>query len=187
ATCVVGSLAAHECLTSKSALGHTSAFLNDTWSVGRTTMNLGVRWDRYNGWNPEQDSIGATVGRASVPATHFDETQLYTWNVFAPRAGVVFDLSGDGKTVLKGNYGLYWHNPGVGISQNANPNIASKSATYAWNDQAGCAGCINGDKRWQPGEEAATATSQALQGAIKLNPDIEAPISHEARDRKSVV
>jgi hypothetical protein len=180
ATCVVGSLAAHDCLTSKSALDHMSAFINDTWSVGRTTMNLGARWDRYNGWNPEQDSLGATVGRASVQATHFDETQLYTWNVFAPRAGVVFDLSGDGKTVLKGNYGLYWHNPGVGVSQNANPNIASKSATYAWNDQAGCAGCINGDRRWQLGEEAANATAQALQGSIRLNPDIKAPISHEA-------
>jgi len=185
ATCVVGSLAAHECLTSKAALTHTSAFLNDTWSVGRTTLNLGARWDRYNGWNPEQDSIGATVGRASVPATHFDETQLYTWNVFAPRAGMVFDISGDGKTVLKGNYGLYWHNPGVGISQNANPNIASKSATYAWDDRSifngkVCPGCIDRDKRWQPGEEAALATSQALQGSIKLNPDIKAPISHEA-------
>jgi hypothetical protein len=180
ATCVVGSLAAHECLTSKSGLTHTNAFINDTWAVGKTTLNLGVRWDRYHGWNPEQDQIGATVGRASVAARHFDHTELYTFNVFAPRFGAVYDLAGDGKTVLKANYGLYWHNPGVGISQNANPNIASKSATYAWNDQAGCAGCINGDKRWQPGEEAANATSQALEGSIRLNPDIEAPISHEA-------
>ncbi|HEX6163582.1 MAG TPA: carboxypeptidase regulatory-like domain-containing protein [Vicinamibacterales bacterium] len=180
ATCRVGSLAAHDCLTSKSALDHTSAFLNDTWAVGRATMNLGVRWDRYNGWNPEQDQIAATVGRASVPAVHFEETQLYTWNLFAPRAGIVFDLGGDGKTVVKANYGLYWHNPGVGISQNANPNIASKSATYTWNDQAGCAGCVSGDKRWQLGEEGANPVAQALSGAIKLNPDIKAPISHEA-------
>jgi hypothetical protein len=180
ATCVVGSLAAHDCLTSKSGLTHVNAFVNDTWAVGKTTLNLGVRWDRYKGWNPEQDQIGATVGRASVAARHFEHTDLYTWNVFAPRFGFVYDLAGDGKTVLKANYGLYWHNPGVGISQNANPNIASKSATYAWNDQAGCAGCISGDKRWQPGEEAATATSQALEGSIRLNPDIKAPISHEA-------
>ena len=180
ATCVVGSLDAHDCLTSKSALGHMSAFLNDTWSVGRTTLNLGVRWDRYNGWNPEQDQIAATVGPASVTAQHFDETDLYTWNLFAPRAGVVFDLAGDGKTVLKANYGLYWHNPGVGISQNANPNIASKSQTHSWNDLAACAGCINGDRRWQSGEESAAPTAQTLQGAIRLNPDIKAPISHEA-------
>jgi hypothetical protein len=180
ADCPVGTLAAHDCLTSQSGLKHSSAFVNDTWSMGRATMNLGVRWDRYNGYNPEQTSIGATIGRAVAVAETFPETQLYTWNLFAPRVGVVFDLSGDGKTVLKGNYGLYWHNPGVGVSQNANPNIASKSQTHTWNDQAGCAGCINGDKRWQLGEESAAPTAAALRGAIRLNPDIKAPISHEA-------
>jgi hypothetical protein len=180
ATCVTGSLAAHDCLTSKAALDHTSAFINDTWSAGRATLNLGVRWDRYSGWTPEQESVGATVGRAVAIAQTFPETELYTWNLFAPRFGVIYDMSGDGKTVVKANYGLYWHNPGVGISQNANQNIASKSQTHSWNDQAGCAGCINGDRRWQLGEESANPTAQALQGAIRLNPDIKAPISHEA-------
>ena len=28
--------------------------------------------------------------------------------------GITFDVSGDGKTVIKANYGLFWHNPGVG-------------------------------------------------------------------------
>ena len=125
-------------------------FVNDTWAVGRVTMNIGARWDQYKGWLPEQEQIGATVGRASVAAQTFPETDLYTFNVFAPRFGGIYDLTGDGRTVIKANYGLYWHNPGVGISQNANPNIASKSATHSWNDQAVCAGCIPGDKRWQP-------------------------------------
>ena len=40
----------------------------------------------------------------------------------APRIGLTFDLTGDGKTVLKGNYGLYWHNPGVGVGGSGNPN-----------------------------------------------------------------
>src|SRR5207249_1311335 len=101
-------------------------------------------------------------------------------NLFAPRFGYVFDLGGNGKTVIKANYGFYWHNPGVGISQNANPNIANKSVTYSWNDQANCAGCIKGDKHWQPGEESVNPTAQSLSGAIKLNPDIKSPYSHEA-------
>ena len=179
-TCKTGSLAAHDCLTSRAALDHTNFFVNDTWALGRTTMNLGVRWDKYKGWTPEQNQIAATVGRASVPAATFPQTDLYTFNLFAPRFGVIYDLTGDGKTVIKGNYGMYWHNPGVGISQNANPNVASKSATYSWNDQAVCPGCIPGDKRWQLGEESASPTAQALAGAIKLNPDIKAPLSHEA-------
>src|SRR5207247_4073685 len=122
--------------------------------------------------------LGATVGPVSVAGSTQARTDLYTMsNLFAPRVGYVFDIGGNGKTVVKANYGFFWHNPGVVISQNANPNIASKSATYTWNDQAACAGCIAGDKRWQPGEEAATPSATALAGAIRLNPDIKSPYS----------
>ena len=72
-----------------------------------------------------------------------------------------YDLSGNGKTVLKANYGLYWHNPGVTVPGNGNPNTAAKQATYTWND-------INGDKRWQPGEEG-LQTSAALEGAVGVD------------------
>jgi hypothetical protein len=173
ASCAVASLAAHDCLTSRSALDQQSAFLNDTFSKGKLTVNAGIRWDRYHGWLPEQQQLAATIGRASVPARTFEETHFYTWNLFAPRIGVVYDLSGDGRTVLKGNYGLYYHNPGVGTGSGANPNSASKQETYTWND-------VNGDKRWQPGEEGATFTSASLLGAVQMDPDLKAPYSHEA-------
>ncbi len=159
-------------LTSRNALDAISAFVNDTWAVGRLTINGGLRWDRYKGWLPEQIQLGQTVGPVAVQAKTFAQTDLYTWNVVAPRIGVVYDLTGDGKTVLKGNYGLYWHNPGVGVSSNANPNTNAKSATYNWVD-------ANGDKHWQPGEET-TRTAAALEGSIQLDPNIKAPYSHEA-------
>ena len=159
-------------LTTRNALDSTSVFINDTWTVGRLTMNGGVRWDRYQGWLPEQNQLGATVGLVTLESKTFAETDLFTWNVFAPRIGVVFDLVGDGRTVIKGNYGLYWHNPGVGIASDANPNTGTKSATYGWND-------LNLDRRWQAGEQTALQTA-ALEGAIQLDPDIKAPYSHEA-------
>ena len=161
-------------LTTENALDQLSLFLNDTWSFGRATINGGVRWDRYNGWLPEQLQLASTIG---PPAIHlqqktFAEQDLFTWNLFAPRIGLVFDLSGDGRTVLKGNYGLYWHNPGVGVPSNVNPNTGTKSATYGWND-------INGDRRWQSGEETAQQ-SATLEGATALDPNLEAAYSHEA-------
>ncbi len=177
----VNSLSAHNDLLSKAALDAVGFFVNDTWATGRSTINLGLRFDRYHGWLPEQEILGATVGPVTVAGKTQEERDLYTMsNLWAPRLGYVYDLSGNGKTVVKANYGFYWHNPGVVISQNANDNIASKSATYTWNDQAGCAGCINGDKRWQPGEQSANPTATALSGTIKLAPDISAPYSHEA-------
>jgi hypothetical protein len=170
----VNSLSAHNDLLSKAALDAVGFFVNDTWATGRSTINLGLRFDRYHGWLPEQEILGATVGPVTVAGKTQPETHLYTMsNLFAPRLGYVYDLSGNGKTVVKANYGFYWHNPGVVISQNANPNIASKFVTYTWND-------LNGDKRWQPGEQVGTPTQQQLEGAIKLAPDIRAPYSHEA-------
>ena len=137
----------------------SALFLNDTWSIGRATLNAGFRYDRYHGWLPEQEQLGADAwaARRVAGSKTFPETHFYTWNVAAPRIGLTFDLTGDGKTVLKGNYGLYWHNPGVGVGGNGNPNTASKSATYTWND-------INGDRRWQPGEESALQTAASLEG-----------------------
>ena len=180
ASCKVASLSAHDCLTSRSALDQMSAFITDSWAVGRLTINPGVRFDRYKGWLPEQQQLAGRSGPVVLAAETFPETEFYTWNVFAPRIGAIFDLTGDGKMVVKANYGLYWHNPGVGYGNSANPNTASKSATYTWNDQAGCAGCINGDRKWQSGEEGASPTSAALKGAVGLDPNLKAPYSHEA-------
>ncbi|MGE0043936.1 MAG: carboxypeptidase regulatory-like domain-containing protein [Vicinamibacterales bacterium] len=159
-------------LTSRSALGVGSFFLNDTWAAGRMTLNAGVRYDRYHSYLPEQQQLAATVGPVTVDALTFPETEMFTWNGFAPRVGFVYDLSGDGRTVIKANYGFFWHNPGVGVGSAANPNTAAKNATYQWND-------LNGDKRWQPGEQG-NLLSAALQGGVQLDPNIKQPYTHEA-------
>jgi hypothetical protein len=176
-----GKLSAHDQLTSKANLDQLGAFLNDTWSIGRATLNAGFRWDRYKGWLPEQEQLAGSLAAwaprfpslaAMVQPKTFQEVTFYTWNVAAPRVGLTFDLTGDGKTVLKANYGLYWHNPGVGVGSSGNPNTPDKRATYAWTD-------TNGDRRWQPGEEG-LQTSASLEGGIGIDPDIKAPYTHEA-------
>ena len=168
----VGSLDAHDSLTSQSALNVLSGFVNDTWSWGKLTMNLGVRFDNYKGWLPEQEQIGATIGPETLASKTFAEKDMYSWKSFAPRVGLIYDFSGQGRSVLKANYGLFWHNPGAGLAGDANPNIAQKFVTYNWTDR-------NGDRLWQPGEEGAE-TARQISGAISLNPDIKQPFTHEA-------
>lgn len=158
-------------LTARAALNHDSLFLNDTWNVGRFTLTGGLRYDRYRGWLPEQEQLAGTVGPVVVDAQSFPETEFYVWNRVAPRIGFTFDLTGDGRTVLKANYGFFWHNPGVGIGGAANPNTAGKSATYQWNDR-------NGDRRWQPGEEGSRLAA-ALAGNIQLDSDLKTAYTHE--------
>jgi hypothetical protein len=176
-----GKLSAHTALTSKSALDHFGVFINDTWSFGRATVNAGMRYDRYHGWLPEQEQLAGSLAEwaprfptlaSAVTAKTFTESHIYTWNVAAPRVGLTFDLTGDGKTVLKGNYGLYWHNPGVGTGSNGNANTPAKNATFNWVD-------ANGDRRWQPGEQT-SEVSRSLEGTLTVDPNIKAPYTHEA-------
>jgi hypothetical protein len=159
-------------LTSASALDVQSFFLNDTIAMGRLTLNAGARYDRYKSFLPEQQQLAATVGPTTLAARTFGETDMFTWSGFAPRVGVVFDLTGDGRTVLKGNYGFFWHNPGVGVGSAANPNTPGKNETYRWTD-------ANGDRRWQPGEHT-SLVSASLEGGVELDPNISQPYTHEA-------
>jgi hypothetical protein len=148
-------------------------FVNDTWAMGRVTLNLGARWDRYRGWMPEQHQIAYAIGPVSVPAQVFDERTFFTWNSIGPRAGITYDIAGDGRTVVKASYGLFWHNPGPGVSANANPNQNNKSVTYTWNDR-------NGDRRYQLGEEVGAPTATSLAGTVQLDANLKQPFSHDA-------
>jgi hypothetical protein len=159
-------------------------FVQDTWALGRVTLNLGVRWDRYRGWMPEQRQIAFAVGPVSVPEQTFAEQTFFTWNSFGPRIGLTYDLAGDGKNVIKASYGLFRHNPGPGVSADANQNQNNKSVTYTWNDRsvaAGrtCPGCIDNDRRYQRGEEVGAPTATSLAGTVNLDPELSQPYSHD--------
>ena len=155
------------------------AFLTDQWTVGRAALNLGVRFDHYRSWSPDQQQLAYTFPTGfSIPAATFAESTYATFNAFAPRLGLSYDLFGTGKTVLKANYGLYRFNPGVGLASDANPNQSVKSITYAWTDTKVCATCIPGDKLYQPGEEG-NQTASSLAGSISVDPNLKQPYSNQ--------
>jgi Carboxypeptidase regulatory-like domain len=156
------------------------AFFTDQWAIGRATFNLGVRYDHYDVWTPEQHQLAYTFQSGfSIPAQTFAEQHYVKWDSFVPRLGMTYDLFGTGKTVLKVNYGLYRFNPGVGVAASANPNQSTKSITYAWTDNKPCAGCIANDRVYQPGEEG-NQTASALAGTISVDPNIAQPYSNQA-------
>jgi hypothetical protein len=155
------------------------AFLTDQYAVGRATFNLGVRYDHYDVWTPTQQQLAFTFPTGlSIPAQTFPEQHYLKWDSFVPRVGMTYDLSGTGRSVIKLNYGLYRFNPGVGVANSANPNQASKTIQYQWLDNKTCAGCIPGDKIYQPGEEGPVQSS-ALAGAISVDPNIKQPYSNQ--------
>jgi hypothetical protein len=151
-------------------LDTTSAFVTDTWTLGKVTMNLGARFDRYNVFLPEQDHA---AGRFFPVAQHFDAVDsVVKFNHIVPRAGVVYDLAGDGKTVVKFNYGMFYFNPGVNLADSVNPNTADQYSDWTWIDR-------NGDRVFQEGEEG--VLTQRFGGAQNafIDPDLKNPYTHE--------
>ncbi len=158
--------------TSQAKVNADGFFATDSWAIGNVTLNLGMRWDRYRSFTPEQEQLAGTSGPVTIQAATFPETTFATWNTaFAPRIGVVWDPRGGATTVIKASYGLFWHNPSYVLADTANTNQAQKSQTYAWSD-------ANGDRRWQPGEQGAVLAT-ALAGTISVDPDIKQAYTHE--------
>jgi hypothetical protein len=138
-------------------------FVNDSYSRGRVTVNLGLRYDRYRVFLPEQDRAAS---RFSPQAVHFDAIDnLKTFNHLAPRVGAIYDLTGDGKTVLKANYGRYYFNPGVNLADALNPNTSDQYTEYGWSDR-------NGDRLWQAGEEGSIRTQVGGVANVEVDPNL---------------
>jgi hypothetical protein len=87
-------------------------FAQDRFSVGRLTLNLGFRFDMASVVFPQQ-SFGATGVFPELQAipiyapVDIPRMTLADWTDFSPRLGFTFDLTGDGKTPLKGSYSRY--------------------------------------------------------------------------------
>ena len=104
-------------------------YFQDDWKVSnRLTLNLGVRWDK------DFNLVGAS---AIANSRSFQEMQAIGSPYarlaqddnknFSPRIGFAYDLTGGGKHVVRGGYGLYYDNIFENIPlfmiQQANPTV----------------------------------------------------------------
>jgi hypothetical protein len=79
-------------------------YLQDSWTMKRLTINPGLRWEYFNS---AIQAKAAAPGRF-VPARSFAEIpNVPNWKNLAPRLGLVYDLTGDAKTALKGSINRY--------------------------------------------------------------------------------
>ena len=116
----------------------TDLYIQDGWKLRRWRFDLGLRWDR------QTNSLDAATAPASLyfPAvTQAATGNLITWNTFAPRVGVIYDLTGKAKTLLKASYNRYYYQLWTNLGAEAST-AGVRSYTYQWNPPAG--DCVGG-------------------------------------------
>jgi hypothetical protein len=139
---------------------HRGAFIQDQFVVSdKVTLNLGLRWDYYHNYYPDLEIREAPfrdffyAGKPlangySIPASFPNfvipgNPDVLTFPAgLAGRCGLAYDLRGDGKTVLKANWGRYQSNPGPQDFVNPMQRI---SYTFEWIDR-------NADLKFTPDE-----------------------------------
>ena len=88
-----------------------SGFFQDSMTFKRLTVLLGLRYDFQSGDVGEMSAEATSVdwaGEYNLPAVTVQPAKLnFTWKMFSPRIGLIYDLSGTGKTLLKANFAMY--------------------------------------------------------------------------------
>jgi hypothetical protein len=166
-----------------SAVNLLALFLQDNISVKRLTVTAGLRYERLDGYLPEQSSppspfaAAGIGGFASQPRTFAAQPNIVLWNTVAPRIAAVVDLTGDGKTAAKASAARYLYvlSTGGGGVSNVNPN-ANYSEQYTWND-------LNGNRKFDLGEQTGVPVVSAVvvngQILTSIDPNFSRPYTNE--------
>ena len=89
-------------------------FVQDRWTTGRATVNVGLRYDTFKGTAPAQVLSGRTPLTPNRADIAFPETPLVHWHDVTPRIGFTYDVAGDGKTAVKVSLNKYVEGQAVG-------------------------------------------------------------------------
>jgi hypothetical protein len=122
-----------------------SLYVQDDYRISnRLTMNLGLRWDVYVPWvekDNRQSNFDEVLGKFVVASDNAvingievgRYLQTYSKKDLGPRFGFAYDLFGDGKTMVRGGFGIFWNfTPGGTSSSKAqNPPFLQSTALNA--------------------------------------------------------
>jgi carboxypeptidase family protein/TonB-dependent receptor-like protein len=143
-------------------------YLQDSWRVRPNfTVNLGVRYDVE--FPP---SLAAPTGLAAAAYNQLGlqkGIQTDTNNI-QPRIGFAWDPKGDGKSVFRASYGIFYDHPLLGLYFLGDASDGSKSGQLLFAGAAPCDGSAVGS----PGNLNASNIFQGILGTAGCLPGIEA-------------
>jgi hypothetical protein len=142
---------------------NSAIYAQDSWRIGRWTLNPGIRYERFGMSIPAQSApAGRWIGARDFPA----QNDIVNWNTVSPRLGFAWDVLGDGSTAVKGGVSRYDRLEGITIIQPLNQrNISFQLCN--WND-------ANHDLTFQDNELG--SCSGSLQPALgNVDPNLKRP------------
>jgi hypothetical protein len=158
---------------SKTAVDVTALYAQDSYSINDLTVTGGVRWERLEGYLPEQGSPPSRFF-PNLNRSFTQQRDIINWNTVGPRISSAYDLGGRGRTALKASAARYYYvvASGGGPLDAANPN-GNYQETYGWND-------VNGDRRFQVGEQTGNPVITRVDtSTISFDPDYRRPYTDE--------
>jgi hypothetical protein len=85
-----------------------SFYFGDTWALERWTLNAGLRFDHQTSFELPSASGPSPIDPDLIPARSFAGNDPgWGWSSLSPRLGLVYDLTGDARTILRLNAARY--------------------------------------------------------------------------------
>ena len=152
--------------TTASGEWYSSGYFNDRITVSKNlTLNVGVRYDRYSSFLPEQGNPGTGPFATKNLFEYKGENNYPIYSTFVPRVSAVYDITGEGRVAVRGSYGRYVGgssgasaNPGPG-ADDINPNAIITRTYSNW----------DGTIPYVPVASNLTSTSGGTQQSIDQN------------------
>jgi hypothetical protein len=156
----------------------TGLYVQDKWAATRKlTVNAGLRFETNFGWQP----AGCRAANTFVPETCWNEIDGNPdFKNIVPRASVIYDLKGDGRTAIKFAASRYDQPINISINQRLNP-VGTVNDTRPWTVCAAgqTSGCdLNGDLIPQLNELGASSGFN-FGTTNRYDPNLKWPVSNE--------
>ncbi|HEY6546832.1 MAG TPA: TonB-dependent receptor [Vicinamibacteria bacterium] len=113
---------------------YLNAYLGDTFTKDRFTLNLGLRFDRQSGENSASTAVANPGFPELLPGLDFAGGGTgVTWTDVSPRVSFTYALNESRKTVVRASYARYASQLGTGPIDDDNP-LSLSYLAYRWND-----------------------------------------------------
>jgi hypothetical protein len=122
-------------------------FVQDRWTMGRVTWNLGLRYDQFIGETRESEVLPSRFGTGTTFGACDDDRvdpgdscygRVQNWKDISPRVGFAMDVFGNGRTAVKASLARYVAGQQIAVANQVNPVTGlSLSDIRPWRDLDG--------------------------------------------------